>query len=140
MMWWCVIDNNILFIMYASHGQLQTRLVDQGAVRRRNTSSSKSLGPKEFNIIALLAPQPMSSKESDVETICGGVKYSTHRTGKGILLTAVKRQVHILSEAVVNQNWSPKTNGQPAGVAMDSTVAYIAMQPCAQSPKLPRRQ
>ena len=42
----------------------------------------------------------MSTKESDVETVCSGVRYSNaHRTGKGILLTAVgSGEVHILSE------------------------------------------
>ena len=39
------------------------------------------------------------TKESDVETVCSGVRYSNaHRTGKGILLTAVgSGEVHILS-------------------------------------------
>lgn len=80
----------------------------------------------------------MSSKESDVETICGGVKYSNaHRTGKGILLTAVgSGEVHILSEGSSEPELVAKTNGQPAGVAMDSTgriyIADAAMRAVTQ--------
>ena len=38
----------------------------------------------------------MSTKESDVETVCSGVRYSNaHRTGTGLVLTAVGRgEVH----------------------------------------------
>ena len=80
----------------------------------------------------------MSTKESDVETVCSGVRYSNaHRTGKGILLTAVgSGEVHILSEGSTEPELVARTNGQPAGVAMDSTgriyIADAAMRAVTQ--------
>ena len=64
------------------------------------------------------------------------MRYSNaHRTGKGILLTAVVA-IHILSEGSTEPELVARTNGQPAGVAMDSTgriyIADAAMRAVTQ--------